>query len=73
MSLNESTVEQAALPWFGELDYAVGRGPQLALGEPAQERDSFGDVVLVGRLRRAKYRTLLGASTERWMCILKKR
>ena len=28
-------------------------GPQLAPGEPASERDSFGGVVLVGRLRGA--------------------
>jgi len=53
MSLNESIVEDAALEWFGELGYAVGHGPHLAPGEPAAERDSFGDVVLVGRLRDA--------------------
>ncbi|MCX6940124.1 MAG: type I restriction endonuclease subunit R, partial [Verrucomicrobia bacterium] len=53
MSLNESHVEAAALEWFGELGYAVGHGPHLAPGEPAAERDSFGDVVLVGRLRAA--------------------
>lgn len=53
MSLNESTVENAALEWFGELGYAVGHGPHMAPGEPATERDSFGDVVLVGRLREA--------------------
>jgi type I restriction enzyme R subunit len=53
MSLNESIVEDAALTWFGELGYAVGHGPQLAPGEPAAERDSFSEVVLVGRLREA--------------------
>ena len=53
MTLNESIVEDAALEWFGELGYAVGHGPQLAPGEPAAERDSFGEVVLVGRLREA--------------------
>ena len=53
MSLNESHVEAAALEWFGELGYAVGHGPHLAPGEPPAERDSFGDVVLVGRLRAA--------------------
>jgi len=53
MSLNESIVEDAALEWFGELGYAIGHGPQIAPGEPAAERDSFGDVVLVGRLRAA--------------------
>jgi type I restriction enzyme R subunit len=53
MSLNESTVEAAALEWFADLGYTVGHGPHLAPGEPAAERDSFGDVVLVGRLREA--------------------
>ena len=53
MSLNESHVEVAALGWFGELGYAVGHGTQLAPGEPAAERDSFGAVVLVERLREA--------------------
>jgi len=53
MSLNESTVEDAALEWFGELGYAIGHGPQMAPGEPAAERGSFGDVVLVVRLRAA--------------------
>ena len=63
MSLNESIVEDAALEWFGELGYAVGHGaafaqlrrakPFLSPSEPAAERESFGDVVLVGRLREA--------------------
>jgi len=63
MSLNESIVEDAALTWFGDLGYAVGHGPQLALGEYAGstltpalsqgERESYGEVVLVGRLREA--------------------
>ena len=51
MSLNESIVETAALEWFGKLGCAVGHGPNLAPGESAAERDSFGGVVLVGRLR----------------------
>ncbi len=63
MSLNESIVADAALEWFGDPGYAVGHGatfarlrrakPSLAPGEPAAERDSFGEVVLVGRLREA--------------------
>ncbi len=52
-SLTESIVEEAALTWFEELGYAVGHGPHLAPGEPATERDSFGEVVLVARLREA--------------------
>ena len=53
MSLNKSIVEDAALTWFGELGYAVGRGPHLAPGELAAELGSFGELVLVGRLREA--------------------
>ena len=63
MSLNESIVEDAALEWFGELGYAVGHGPHLAPGETAAEREpersgdsrrqSFGEVLLMGRLREA--------------------
>ncbi|MCB1674937.1 MAG: type I restriction endonuclease subunit R, partial [Halioglobus sp.] len=53
MSLNESMVEDATLDWFKQLGFAVGHGPQMAPGEPATERDSFGDVVLVARLRDA--------------------
>ena len=53
MSLNKSIVEDAALEWFGDLGYAVGHGPHLAPGEPAAERGSFGEVVLVGRFREA--------------------
>lgn len=66
MALTESTVEDAALEWFGELGYAVGHGPHLAPGEQAQgsltptlsqgERESYGEVVLVGRLRTALQR-----------------
>ena len=64
MSLNESIVEDAALEWFGELGYAVGHGPHLAPGEPAAERDSFGEVVLVGRLREAIRRLNFSISEE---------
>jgi type I restriction enzyme R subunit len=53
MTLTESMVEAAALGWFQELGYAVLPGPQLAPGEPSAERETFSDVVLVGRLREA--------------------
>ena len=53
MTLTESMVEEAALGWFQELGYAVLPGPQLAPGEPTAERETFSDVVLVGRLREA--------------------
>ncbi len=53
MSFNEYMAEEMALGWFRELGYTVLPGPQLAPGEPAAERESFSDVVLVGRLREA--------------------
>ena len=71
MSLNESIVEDAALEWFGELGYAVGHGPHLAPGEPAAERDSFGEVVLVGRLREAIRRLNPAISPSRTLATLR--
>ena len=53
MTLTEADVEAASLGWFQELGYTVLTGPQLAPGEPAAERESFSEVVLVGRLRQA--------------------
>jgi type I restriction enzyme R subunit len=53
MSFNESMVEEAALGWFRELGYEIAHGPRIAPGEPAAERDSFGEAVLAGRLREA--------------------
>lgn len=64
MSISESIVEDAALAWFGELGYAIGLGSQMAPGEPAAERDSFGEVVPAGRLREAIQRLNPGISGE---------
>jgi type I restriction enzyme R subunit len=63
-TLTESTVEEAAMSWFGELGYAIQYGPDLALGEPGAERESFGDVALVGRLRDAIERLNPGIPPE---------
>ena len=52
-NLVENDVELAALDWFQALDYSVVHGPHIAPGEPSAERDSFAEVVLVGRLREA--------------------
>ncbi|MHC4276839.1 MAG: hypothetical protein ACYSWY_08050 [Planctomycetota bacterium] len=52
-SISEDTIEQAALDWFEGLGYAVLYGPDIAPGEPASERRTFGDVVLVDRPRSA--------------------
>jgi type I restriction enzyme R subunit len=49
----ESTVEDAALTWLGELRYSVEHGPEIAPGELTPERASLGEVVLQERLRTA--------------------
>lgn len=51
----ESTVEDAALSWFGELGFSVLAGPEIAPGELLAERDGFGDVILAKRLQGALY------------------
>ena len=53
MSFTESVVEDAALSWFRELDYAVRHGQAIAPGEKAAERASFGEAFLPDRLRAA--------------------
>jgi len=53
MSLNESILEDATLNWFRESDDAVGHRLKLAPDDPASAWDSFGEVVLVGRVREA--------------------
>ena len=53
MNLTESAVEKVVLKWFKTLGYAVASGADIAPGSPKAERDSFGDVVLSGRLRKA--------------------
>ncbi len=52
-NLVENDVELAARAWFQALDDSVVHGPHIAPSEPAAERDSFGEVVLAGRLREA--------------------
>lgn len=51
--MNESHVEEATLSWFADLGYTIGNGLHIAPLEPASERATFADVVLVGRLRDA--------------------
>ena len=50
---SESMLEAAALGWFQALGYAVLPGLQLAPGELTAERESFSNVLLLGRLRQA--------------------
>ncbi len=46
----ESVVEEAALEWLSGLGYSVVNGPDIAPGEPGQERSSYAQVVLEDRL-----------------------
>lgn len=50
---NESMLEQTALSWFADLGYEVRHGEEIAPGGSAAERDSYGQAILVGRLRDA--------------------
>jgi type I restriction enzyme R subunit len=52
-SKEDAYAEQPALDWLGELGWEVGHGPDLGPGGEAAERDSWRDVVLIGRLRSA--------------------
>ena len=50
-TFTESIVEQAALAWLEGVGWQVRNGAEIAPGEPAAERDDYGQVVLVQRLR----------------------
>ncbi len=52
-SFTESVVEQAALAWLESAGWQVRNGADIAPGEPAAERDDYGQVVLAQRLRDA--------------------
>src|SRR5258708_23324931 len=52
-SFTESTVEDAALTWLGELRYSVEHGPEIAPGELTPERASLSEVLLPARFRTA--------------------
>jgi type I restriction enzyme R subunit len=40
--MTEGTVEEAALSWLQELGFTILHGPEIAPGEHAAERESFG-------------------------------
>jgi len=52
-TFSESVVEQAALAWLESTGWSVRNGADIAPGEPAAERDDYGQVVLAQRLRDA--------------------
>src|SRR5712692_7553629 len=49
----ESHVEEAALAWLQELDYATKHGLEIAPDSATSERPSYADVVLTERLKEA--------------------
>ena len=51
--LTESDIEQANLDWLSGLGWAVAHGPDMAPEGKAPERASYGDVLLLGRLKAA--------------------
>ena len=55
-SLNEDTVEQAALEWLREIGYATRYGPDIGPGEATAERESYDEVLLLERLRESLQR-----------------
>ena len=62
--INENEVERATLEWFSSLGYGLIFGPDTAPGLPNEERDSFGEVVLIARLREAIRRSNLSIPEE---------
>ena len=50
-AFGESVVEQAALAWLASAGRQMRNGAEIAPGEPAAERDDYGQVVLVQRQR----------------------
>lgn len=52
-AFTESHVEEAALSYLAELGYAVLNGNKIAPDGPSPERQSYGDVLLAGRLAAA--------------------
>ncbi len=49
----ESVVEQAALAWLESMGWTVKYGLDIAPGEPAAERGTYGQIILEQRLRDA--------------------
>jgi type I restriction enzyme R subunit len=49
--ITESVVEEATISWLKELGYILLFGPDIAPGELFAERESYGEVILINRLR----------------------
>lgn len=57
--LTESVVEDATLAWLESIGWSVTDGVEIGPGEPAAERDNYGQVVLAQRLRDAFLREVI--------------
>jgi len=55
-AFTESIIESAALDWLKAIGWEALFGPEIAPGEPAAERENYGQVVLERRLRQALQR-----------------
>jgi len=53
MTFTESTIEETALEWLKDMGYTIVFGNDIAPDEPAAERENYGEVILVGRLKDA--------------------
>ncbi|MGH8608968.1 MAG: hypothetical protein ACREX9_16625 [Gammaproteobacteria bacterium] len=45
MTITESVVERGALAWVESAGWLVKNGAEIAPGEPAAERDDYGQVI----------------------------
>jgi type I restriction enzyme, R subunit len=60
----ESHVEEAALAWLAELGYATANGIDIGPDGDAPERASYGDVLLIERVRNAVAKLNPALTTE---------
>ena len=64
VSIAESHVEEAALMWLSELGYAAANGLDIGPDGSAHERENYGEVLLLPRLRAAIKRLNPSLSSE---------
>ena len=62
--MNEDTLEQTALEWFRSLGYSYVHGPEIAPDGGTPEREDFGQVILIDRLRQSLQRINPEAPSE---------